>query len=275
MKRIRLVIAGLALLSILPFYGAAHGAAPVAAPPGLKSSGTLTFGTNFGYPPMEMFSGASANVATGADVDLARALAAKMGLKADFVNITDFGTIIVGLQSHRYDAIISSMNVTPERQKTVNFVPYFLAGQSIVVKAGNPLHISTLADLSGRAVAIQGGTVEVDSANAENAILKKQGKPQITIKTFALDPVALQQVTLGRVVAELTDYPVAVYDATAFPSKYQIAGKQWGATPYGIAIRKSDPKILSALTAAFALVKHDGEYLAILKKYHLDQGAMK
>jgi polar amino acid transport system substrate-binding protein len=223
---------------------------------------------------MEMFSGSSATIATGADVDLARALAAKMGLKAAFVNIVDFGTIIVGLQSHHYDAIISSMSVTPARAKTVSFVPYFNAGQSIVVKKGNPKHIQSLADLSGLAVAIQAGTVELDSANAENVALKKAGKPQIIIKTFALDPVALQQVSLGRVVAELTDFPVAAYDSLQFPSRYQIAGKQWGASPYGIAVRKADSGILAALTSAFKLVKSDGEYIKILKKYHLEQGAL-
>jgi polar amino acid transport system substrate-binding protein len=275
MKRIRLAIACVAVAAILPFYGSAHGAPPVPAPSGLKTSGTLTFGTNFGYPPMEMFGGSSANVATGADVDLARAMAAKMGLKAAFVNITDFGTIIVGLESHRYDAIISAMNITPARQKTLNFVAYFNAGQSIVVKKGNPLHIKTLADLSGQTVSIQSGTVEIDSANAENAILKKQGKPEIKIKSFSEDQVALQQITLGRVAAEITDYPVAVFDSTQFSKLYQIAGQQWGASPYGIAIRKSDPSILEAITSALKQIRSDGEYLTILKKYHLEQGALK
>jgi polar amino acid transport system substrate-binding protein len=193
---------------------------------------------------------------------------------ANFVNVTDFGTIIVELQTHRFDIIMSSMNVTPERAKTVNFVPYFLAGQSIVVAKGNPKHISTLADLSGMTVAIQAGTTEVTAANAENAKLKAAGKPEITIKTYQQDPVALQQVALGRVVAELTDYPVAVYDVTHFPTRYEIAGKQYNALPYGIAIRKSDPSILAAVKAAFKLVQKDGEYMAILKKYGLTQGAL-
>lgn len=275
MKRIRLALAVAALVAVVPFYGAAHGAAPVPAPSGLKASGTLTFGTNFGYPPMEMFSGSSANVPTGADIDLGRALAAKMGLRADFQNIQDFGTIIVGLQSRRYDAIISSMNITPARQKTLNFVPYFNAGQSIVVKKGNPLHITSLADLTGKTVAVQKGTVEVDSLSAENALLQKAGKPLITVKSFALDPVALQQISLGRVVAEVTDYAVAAYDSSQFPSKYEIAGKQFGASPYGIAVRKSDSGILSSLKAAFKLVKSDGEYLKILTRYRLEQGAIK
>ena len=275
MKRTRVMIAALALVSILPFSAAARGAAPVPAPAGLKVSGTLTVGTNFGYPPMEDFTGANANVPYGADIDLGRALAAKMGLKANFLNITDFGTIIVGLQSHKFDIILSSMNITPARQKQINFVPYFLAGQSIVVAKGNPKHISTLADLSGQAVAIQAGTTEVDAANAENAKLKAAGKPEITIKTYQEDPTALQQVGLGRVTAELTDYPVAVYYTTHFASRYQIAGQQYAALPYGMGIRKSDPAIFSAISKAFKLVQQDGEYKMILHRYHLDQGAIK
>lgn len=263
-----------ALAALVPFSSSVHGAAPVTAPTGLKVSGTLTIGTNFGYPPMEDFTGANANVPFGADVDLGRALAAKMGLKANFLNITDFGTIIIGLQQHKFDMIMSSMNVTPARAKQVNFVSYFLAGQSIVVKKGNPKHISTLADLSGQAVSMQAGTTEVDAANAANVALKKAGKSQITIKTYQQDTTALQQVALGRVSAELTDYPVAVYDSTKFSNQFQIAGKQYAALPYGIAIRKSDPSILKAVNAAFKLVVKDGEYLTILKKYHLEQGAI-
>jgi polar amino acid transport system substrate-binding protein len=275
MKRTRLAIAALAIASLLPFGSAAHGAAPVPAPSGLKVSGTLTIGTNFGYPPMEMFAGANATQPTGADIDLGRALAAKMGLKATFLNITDFGTIILGLQGHKFDIIMSSMNVTPARSKQVNFVSYFLAGQSIVVAKGNPKHIKTLADLSGLSVAIQAGTTEVDAANAENVKLKAAGKPEITIKTYQEDPTALQQVGLGRVAAELTDYPVAVYYTTQFANRYQIAGDQYNALPYGIAIRKSDPAILKAISTAFKLVQKDGEYMTILKKYHLEQGAVK
>jgi polar amino acid transport system substrate-binding protein len=274
MKRMRLAIAALAIISILPISSVVQGAAPVTAPSGLKSSGTLTIGTNFGYPPMEDFTGSSANVPYGADIDLGRALAAKMGLKATFLNITDFGTIIVGLQQHKFDIIMSSMNVTPARSKTVNFVPYFLAGQSIVVKKGNPKHIQTLADLSGQAVSMQSGTTEVTAAEAENTKLKAAGKAEIVIKTYSEDPVALQQVALGRVTAELTDYPVAVYDSTHFATRYQIAGKQFAALPYGIAIRKTDPSILKAVSAAFKAVQKDGEYLAILKKYQLQQGAL-
>jgi len=275
MKRTRLLIAAVALASLLPFTGAVHGAAPITAPSGLKAAGTLTIGTNFGYPPMEDFTGANATVPYGADIDLGRALAAKMGLKANFLNITDFGTIILGLQGHRFDIIMSSMNVTPARAKQVNFVPYFLAGQSIVVAKGNPKHIKSLADLSGQAVAIQAGTTEVDAAKAESAKLEKEGKPGITVKVYQEDPTALQQVGLGRVAAELTDYPVAVYYSTHFASRYQIAGQQYNALPYGIAIRKTDPAILSAIQKAFKLVQKDGEYLKILKKYHLEQGALK
>ncbi len=275
MKRIRLMIAGIAMVSLLPLSGAAHGASQVTPPPGLRTSGALTFGTNFGYPPMEELIGKSATIQSGADVEIGRAIAAKMGLRAVFINITDFGVIITGLQSHHYDAIISSVNITPDREKTLDFVPYFNAGQSIVVKKGNPLHINALADLSGKTISVQSGTVELASAVAENALLKKQGKPQMTIKNYGEDAVALQQLALGRTVAELTDYPVAVYDTTQFADKYEIAGQQWGATPYGIAVNKSDTALYKAISAAFNIVKSDGEYMKILEKYHLGQGAMK
>src|SRR5581483_8924161 len=131
--------------------------------PGLKTPGTLTFGTNFGYPPMEMYTGAGANIPTGADVELGQQIAARLHLKVVFINVTDFGTIIPGLNAHRWDIVLSSMNVTPDRAKLVNFVKYMNVGQSILVRAGNPLHIQTLADLSGKKVAVQNATTEAAS----------------------------------------------------------------------------------------------------------------
>ena len=275
MKRTRMIIAALALTSLLPFAGSIHAAAPVAAPAGLKVSGTLTIGTNFGYPPMEEFTGANADVPAGADIDLGRALASEMGLKANFLNITDFGTIIIGLQGHKFDIIMSSMNVTAARSKQVNFIPYFLAGQSIVVAKGNPKHVQTIADLSGLTAGVQAATTESDALNAENAKLKKAGKTLISVKYYKQDSDALQQLELGRVQAYLTDYPVAAFYVQKRPSQLQIAGKQFGTQTYGIAIRKSDKPLQTAVSKALGLVMKDGQYRAILKKYNLLQGALK
>lgn len=275
MKRFRLAFAALAMVALLPFQQTAHGAAPVAPPNDLVSKGTLTIGTNMPYPPMESYTGANLNIPTGADIDLGTAIARKMGLKVAFVNIPNFDTIIPGLQSHHYDIIMSSMGITPDRAKSLDFVPYMLAGESIVVVKGNPKHITTLADLSGKTAGVQAATTEQAALDAENTTLKAAGKSLINVQTYKQDSDALAQLTLGRIDAYLTDFPVAAYYVTKRHNQLQLGGKQFGMQTYGIAVRKGDKSILTAVSKAFKLVQQDGEYMAILKHYGLQQGAYK
>lgn len=275
MNRFRLAFAIVAMAALLPFQATAHGAAAVTPPSDLVSKGTLTIGTNMPYPPMESYTGANLNVPTGADIDLGRAIARKMGLKVAYVNIPNFDTIIPGLQSHHYDIIMSSMGITTDRSKSLDFVPYMLAGQSIVVVKGNPKHINSLADLSGRTAGVQAATTEQAALDGENAKLKAAGKPLINVQTYKQDSDALAQLSLGRIDAYLTDFPVAAYYVSKRPTQLQFGGKQFGTQTYGIAIRKGDTSMLTAVRKAFKLVQKDGEYLAILKHYGLQQGAYK
>jgi polar amino acid transport system substrate-binding protein len=271
----RLAFAALAVVALLPFQSPAHGAASVAPPSDLVKSGVLTIGTNMPYPPMESYTGPNLNIPTGADIDLGKAIAAKMGLSTTFVNIPNFDTIIPALQSHHFDVIMSSMGITPDRSKSLDFVPYLLAGQSIVVIAGNPKHITTIADLSGKTAGVQASTTEQSSLDAENAKLKAAGKPLINVQTYKQDSDALAQLVLGRIDAYLTDYPVAAYYVAKRHTQLAFGGKQFATQTYGIAIRKGDKSILTAVSKAFKLVQKDGEYLAILKHYQLQQGAYK
>src|SRR6185437_15947044 len=94
----------------------------------------------------------------GMDADLAKALGDVMGLKISVVNAT-FDSIIPGLASGKYDLGMSSFTDTKEREKTVDFVTYFIAGTSFFTKTGGPT-INTLADLCGKTVAVEKGTTQ-------------------------------------------------------------------------------------------------------------------
>ncbi len=102
-------------------------------PAAYKKKGTLVVATDATYAPME-FIASSGKTIVGADADLAKALGGVMGLKMKLVNAT-FDTIIPGLQAHKYDLGISSFTDTKARQKVVDFVTYFSAGESFYVDA--------------------------------------------------------------------------------------------------------------------------------------------
>ena len=123
--------------------GSATSAAKVAE----LQDGVLQVGSDISYAPIEFFEEGTQN-AEGLDVDLANALAEELGVRAEFIN-TGFDGIIGALNASRFDVLMSAMTVTEERQKEIDFIPYFSAGTDILVAAGNPKNIKSIEDLSG------------------------------------------------------------------------------------------------------------------------------
>jgi polar amino acid transport system substrate-binding protein len=124
----------------------------------LITPGVLTVGSDTTYPPQEYID-STTNQPVGFDVDLITAIAQRMGLKANIVT-TKFDTIIDDLAVKRFDVVISAISITPDRQKKADFVRYLNAGESILVKKGNPKNIESTDDLCGLAVGVQDGTIE-------------------------------------------------------------------------------------------------------------------
>ncbi len=254
--------------------GASPSATPSASPQGIKTptnlvtAGTLTFLSDTTYPPQESIDTAT-NKAVGFDVDIANAVAAKMGLTAT-VRTADFSTIIDGLLAKKGDAIISAMSITPERSKKVAFVGYFSAGQSILVRKGNPENITKLADLCGKKVAVQVTTTEQDTLTAENSADCKSNK--ITIQTFPADTDAVQKLKIGAVDAAMDDSPVAAYYVSQDPNSFDLGGTPVQSAPEGIAIDPNNKEVLQAVQQAMLAIFTDGTYHKLLVKWNLLDG---
>ena len=174
-----------------------------------------------------------------------------MGVKADFKNTT-FDSIIAALKAKKCDAIISGMNDTAERRKQVDFTDYLQVGQSLMVKKGNPSHVTNLASLAGKSVSVESGTTNRDFLAAQSAKLVKAGKKAINIKTFPKDTDAASALKAGRVDAYFGDAPVAVFYASKDKS-FQVAGSPIAPIPIGIATRKGDPLTAATQKALNAL----------------------
>jgi polar amino acid transport system substrate-binding protein len=254
--------------------GASPSATPSASPQGIKTpttlvkAGTLTFLSDTTYPPQESIDTAS-NKAVGFDVDVANAIAAKMNLTAT-IQTADFSTIIDGLLAKKGDAIISAMSITPDRSKKVAFVGYFQAGQSILVRKGNPLGIASLTDLCGRKVAVQVTTTEQDTLNAENAGDCKSKK--ITIALFPTDTDAVQKLKIGAVDAAMDDSPVAAFYVSQDPTSFDLGGTPVQSAPEGIAVDPTNKEVLLAIQQAMLAIFADGTYHKLLVKWNLLDG---
>jgi polar amino acid transport system substrate-binding protein len=222
------------------------------------------------YPPAEsLVNGKPA----GYDIDIANAVAKQLGSTAQ-IKTTGFTVIIPALKQKKCNAIISSMTITPERTKQVHFTPYVDVGAFLMVKKGNPSHITDLASLSGKSAAVESSTTELAGLEAENKILKKQGKPLITIKSYPADTSAAAAIQAGKVDAYFADAPPVLYYIRTTHGQFETAGQQLETAPEGIATRKGDglgPQIANAVQALYL----NGKMKSILAKWQASQFALK
>lgn len=244
----------------------------VAAPNDLIAPGTLTVGSDTTYPPQEYIDTAT-NQATGFDVDLITAIGKQMGLQTKVVT-TSFDTIINSLVAKRFDVVISAVSVTPERQKKVDFVPYFNAGESLLVKIGNPLNIKSTADLCGKMVGVQNGTIEQTDLNTANTACKNAGKPAIEITALTNQTDVIQLLASGRVVATYQDLPVTDYFNKQHPGQFAVGGSVVNAGLEGIVVRKGDFSMFNAVQTAFNQLKANGTYNSLIQKWGLTNEAI-
>ncbi len=242
-------------------------ASTVATPNDLITPGTLTVGSDTTYPPQEYINTAT-NQAEGFDVDLITAIGKQMGLQTKVVT-TSFDTIINSLVAKRFDVVVSAVSITPERQQKVDFVPYFNAGESLLVKIGNPMNIKSTADLCGKMVGVQNGTIEQTGLNAANTACKSAGKPAIEITALTNQTDVIQLLASGRVVATYQDSPVTDYYNKLHPGQFTVGGSVVNAGLEGIVVRKGDSSMFNAVQTAFNQLKANGTYKSLIQKWGL------
>ena len=276
--------------TLAPTAAATASAAPSAAPSAVASAtaapsaialpsgatafdGKLVICSDIPYPPLEYFD-ANANP-IGSDIEIGQEIAKRLGTTAVIQNSV-FDTIIPALVGGKCDIIISDQNITADRIKQVDMIPYFKAGQSFVVAIGNPAGIKTTDDLCGKKVGAETGTTEVDYLSKTlSPGCTKKGLAAINSKTFGKDSDALLALQAGQVDAYFADTPVAAYYTVQHPDQFALAPID-PLTPAvaGISVLKSNTGLRDAVQQALVSMANDGTYLAILKKYAVDSGAV-
>jgi polar amino acid transport system substrate-binding protein len=232
-------------------------------------------GSDISYAPLEFYAPGSKRV-EGFDYDLAQALAAKMGASMTFQN-HDFNSLLKSLDGGKFDLVISAMSDTRERSHQVDFVDYFLAGSGILVRAGNPHHVFNLASLCGMTVDLQRGTSQDAAVAAQSKRCTAIGLHPITVLSYTTDDEALKHFLAGKSMAHISDYPVVSHLARTLDGgkAYIVVGEQFGVVPYGIAVSKKDVALRDRVQRALKDMIEDGTYDALLKKWGLEQGAMR
>ncbi|QOV35627.1 ABC transporter substrate-binding protein [Streptomyces ferrugineus] len=266
--------------------GATTSAAPLAdkLPKEIRDKGVIKVGSDIAYAPVEFKDSSGKTV--GIDPDLADAMGKQLGVTFQFENGT-FDSLITGLRSKRYDIAMSAMTDTKDRQEGidsetgkkvgegVDFVDYFTAGVSIYTQKGKNTDIKTWSDLCGKKIVVQRGTVSEDLAKSESK--KCTGGKKITIESFDNDQQAQTRLRAGGADAGSSDFPVAAYavKTSGGGNDFQLVGEQVEAAPYGIAVAKNNTELRDALKAALDAVIANGEYDKVIKKWGVEDGAVK
>jgi polar amino acid transport system substrate-binding protein len=240
-------------------------------PAAIKSKGTLNVGSEAQYAPNE-FLAADGHTVIGMDADLVHELAAVMGLKANIIN-SNFETIIPGIQAGRYDLGASSFTDTKEREKTVDFVTYFSAGISFYAKSSNNPHVKTIADLCGKTVAVQKGTVEEEEAKEQSGKCTKEGKSAVNVLSFTGQNDVNLAVVSGRAELAMADSPVVAYQIKQSNGGIKLIGESYNFKPYGFAVAKNSG-LAQPLLEALKELMANGAYGAILARWGLSAGAI-
>jgi len=241
-------------------------------PAAIKNAGVLRVASDASYAPMEYLASDNTTV-VGMDADLMKAIGQVLGLQVQITN-EGFDGIIAKLQSNTYDVGASSFTDTKAREKVVNFVDYFMAGESFYMKKGHKAMTgSGLTQMCGAKIAVESGTIEEDDANAAKAACTKAKKATVTVLSFGDQTSANLAVSSGNADYGFLDQPIAGYVVSTSNGVFVNTGKAFAAAPYGFAIGKTYTGLDKAILAAAQYIYSHGQYKAILKFWGQSSGS--
>ncbi|MBV5341154.1 MAG: basic amino acid ABC transporter substrate-binding protein [Deltaproteobacteria bacterium] len=227
-------------LSVAALLVVSLSATAMAAPKSIKVATDAT------WPPMEMVD--SNKKVVGYDIDFLNAAAKEAGVTVEFKN-TAWDGIFAGLDSGQYDAIISSVTITKERQAKYDFTDAYTSIGQILIVPKTDKTSKTIADLKGKKVGSQIGTT------GSMEVKKVAG---VESKTYDEIGLAFEDMAAGRISGVVCDEPVAAHFALKkkeYNDKFKIVGKAFTKEGYGIVVKKGNKELVALLNKGIKSVK--------------------
>lgn len=253
----RTVFSGLVAAAFM--FTAAIAAAPVQADDleTIKAAGEIKVAMTGQYPPFNFVN--DKNEVVGFDAAIGMAIAERIGVKGTVVT-TAWDGIIAGLLANKFDTIVGSMTITPEREKAVDFVgPYYHAGRGVFVSEAST--VKTLDELKGKTLGVTLGETHEKWARAQGGW---------EIRTYKGLPELFLELKAGRVDAIVVDnipVAVAVKETGEKIRQLDTPGIEGGSVAIGIAIRKNNPELKAAMQKALDDMMADGSYEKIAMEW--------
>jgi arginine transport system substrate-binding protein len=223
-----------------------------------SAADTIRFAMEASYPPFEFVD--SGNKIQGFDVDLANAVCKEIQADCTFTNQA-FDSLIPSLKFRRFDAVISGMDITPEREKQVAFTtPYYENSALFIAEKGK---FADLAALKGKRVGMQNGSTH------QKYLMEKH--PEITAVPYDSYQNAVLDLKNGRLDAVFGDTAVVNEWLKQNPNLSsvgeKITDKDYFGIGLGIAVRQNNTDLLKKLNDGLAKVKADGTYQTLYSKW--------
>lgn len=221
-------------------------------------NGVLMVGIEIGYPPMEYFD-ENGNL-TGFDIAMANSIGEKLNLEIEFID-TAWSGIFAGLDTKRYDCIISSVTILDERYNIFNISKPYVENKLVIVMPRNSRRrVASPTDLGGLSVAFQ-------EATTSEYIMNNLEEEGLRFTPYAYDKVmrCFDELKLGRVDAIMTDLVVA-YEYISRSDFYEIVWQGSG-QEFGIFLRKGNDALTEEINKALDELFEDGTMLKISQEF--------
>ena len=230
----------------------------VAAGPA-QSADTLRIGTEGAYPPFNLI-GPDGEL-KGFDIDIARALCEEMNRDCEFVT-QDWDGIIPGLLAGKYDCIIASMSITPERDKAVDFTERYYSNKLRFVAPKS-------SDIKPTEASLEGKTVGAQRATISSQWLKENMGDIVDIKLYDTQENAYLDLGSGRIDAVLADMLVTYeWLESDAGSSYEFKGEAvYSGDRIAIAVPEGNDELRKEFNRAIEAIREDGTYQEINARY--------
>lgn len=223
----------------------------------VKDRGTLIVGVEGTYPPFN-FVDTKTHELNGFDIDVAKLIAHKLGVKVQFVK-TEWSAILAGLSSGKFDVIVNQVGITPQRKQTFDFsVPYVASSPQLILRKNDTSKYKSFADLSGKKLGVSQGSNYEALAKAQKGVV---------VKSYPGAPEYLSDLVNKRVDAALNDQLMTAYLVKT--SNIPIKGGAIVGTPKfnGIPFKKGNPQFKAAINKALEDSFKDGEFAKISNQW--------
>lgn len=226
-----------------------------------KDDGKLIMATNATFPPYEYKDG---DKIVGIDAEVAEKIAEKLG-KELVIEDVEFGSIIAGVQTGKFDIGMAGMTVTPEREKSVNFTKSYAKGvQAVIVTEDSP--IKSLDDLKGDGSMKFGVQQDTTGDIYASDTAENGGYGEENVIRFKAATDTVQALKSGKVDAVIIDNEPAK-SFVASTSGLKILDGAWVDEDYAVCVAKENTELLNQVNKALDELKADGTLQQIVDKY--------